>query len=124
MWNLCQIQQRTRVHATPRRHRSSLQSLALFESNTKRRKNNTPIQSEKQLHSNMFSKRSLMWMAASCVVPVGFYIGLSARESNDDEIKEKKRIDILINERLEKRKEDQRQQQQQQQQQEKDSANE
>ena len=64
-------------------------------------------------------------MAASCVVPVGFYIGLSARESNDDEIKEKKRIDILINERLEKRKEDQRQQrQQQQQQQEKDSVNE
>ena len=39
-------------------------------------------------------------MFASCVVPVGFYIGLSVRESNDSETKEEQRIELLIRERL------------------------
>ena len=47
-----------------------------------------------------FSNTSLRWMFASCVVPVGFYIGLSVRESNDSETKEEQRIELLIRERL------------------------
>jgi hypothetical protein len=39
-------------------------------------------------------------MAASCVLPVGFYVGLSIRDSNDSELKEQQRIEILINERV------------------------
>jgi cell division protein FtsX len=54
--------------------------------------------------SGAFSTRSLRWMAASCVLPIGFYIGLSIRDSNDAEVQESKRIEILIQERLTKEK--------------------
>ena len=58
-------------------------------------------------HHKMFTTNSMRWFLASAVVPVGFYIGLSVRDSNDAEAKEQQRIDIVINQRLQDKKKEQ-----------------
>jgi hypothetical protein len=50
--------------------------------------------------AHLFSSGSLRWMIASAIVPVGFYVGLSIRDSDDAEAKEQKRINITIESRL------------------------
>ena len=43
---------------------------------------------------------AVKWMVCSAVVPIGFYIGLSARESSEETQREKKRTEALIQRRI------------------------
>ena len=43
---------------------------------------------------------AVKWMLCSAVVPVGFYIGLSARESSEERAREEKRTEALVQRRV------------------------
>ena len=46
------------------------------------------------------SPTAVKWMLCSAVVPVGFYVGLSARESSEEALREEQRTEALIRRRV------------------------
>lgn len=51
-------------------------------------------------HTQGMNPTAVKWMVCSAVVPIGFYIGLSARESSEETQREKKRTEALIQRRV------------------------